>query len=89
VHRGHVHMTDKEMREFDACGRALHLGRRTYAKYGPPKAPEMTVLVADCQEPPPGFAPCDVEPYVAVYDEQVQGCDPSAPEYAQDFREGV
>jgi hypothetical protein len=84
-----LHMTEEEMRELGACGRAVFLGRKTHAKFGPPKAPEMTVLAADCQEPPSEYAPYEVEPCAPAYVEQVQGCDPSAPESAQDFREGV
>jgi hypothetical protein len=49
----------------------------------------MTVLAAECQEPPPAYAPYEAEPCAPAYDGQYQECDSSAPEFAQDFREGV
>jgi hypothetical protein len=82
-------MSKEETREFDECGRAVALRRNLLAKYAPPKAPEMTVLSVDYQEPPPANALYAVEPGTPEYVEQIQECCPGTPEFAQDFQEGV
>jgi nitrate reductase assembly molybdenum cofactor insertion protein NarJ len=57
LQRGIITMSKRKRVGFDACGRAVAMKRHTLAEYAPPKAPEMTVLSVDYQEPPPADAP--------------------------------
>jgi hypothetical protein len=88
VHTGHP-VTKQEERAVAEIARAVMAKKSALVKFSPPKAPEMTVLAADFQEPHPAYVPCEVEPSAPAYQGPVPGADHGAPGSAQDFREGV